>query len=70
MHCIDFDLIVAVCGSHGEVRLVNGYLPSEGHAEVCLDGVWVGACGIGWDNVDAAVVCRQLGYSSAGEMKL
>lgn len=34
--------------------------------EVCYDGVWSTVCSRGWSSGDAAVVCRQLGYSSTG----
>ena len=34
---------------------------------MCYKGVWGSICNSRWDNIDAAVVCRQLGFQ--GESK-
>ena len=52
----------------GEVRLVNGTSPYEGRVEICRGGQWGTLCMrySRWDYREAQVVCRQLGFSSAG----
>ena len=51
----------------GDVRLVNG-TDSAGRVEICLPHngalVWGTVCHKGWDNNEARVVCRQLGFNT------
>ena len=51
----------------GDIRLVGSNSPTEGRVEMCYRGIWGSVCNRGWSNVDAAVVCRQLGFQ--GESK-
>ena len=51
---------------NGDVRLVGGTSSLEGRVEICWERAWSTVCDDSWHNVDARVVCRQLGYSVAG----
>ncbi|XP_075929494.1 neurotrypsin-like [Petromyzon marinus] len=45
------------------LRLADGESEREGRVEVLVDGRWGTVCDDGWGHREAAVVCRQLGYS-------
>ena len=51
----DNDGDIRVNGTHSE-NVVAGRM------ELCLSGEWRAVCESGWDQNDASVVCRQLGY--------
>ena len=51
----------------GKVRL-SGPSEREGRVEVCYRGVWGAVMDGDWSNRDAAVVCRELGFPSQGQL--
>ena len=52
----------------GDVRLKGGgYF--YGQVQVCIGGVWGSVCrNEYWDNNDASVICKQLGFSPYGKI--
>lgn len=43
---------------------------SRGVVELCVNGTFGSLCDSGWDDEDASVVCRQLGFSQHGAIHL
>jgi len=63
--CTSFFFIpasLAVC-VNGSVRLVGSSVSGEGTVEICVNGMYGTVCDDRWDELEASVVCRQLGYS-------
>ena len=52
----------AMAASEGDVRLVRGGSSDRGVLEIFHDNQWGTVCEEGFDDVDAGVACRQLGY--------
>ena len=55
------------CTVEGSTRLIGGASDMEGRVEYCNNGRWGTVCNrIGWDSLDAMVVCRELGHYALG----
>ncbi|XP_053544367.1 deleted in malignant brain tumors 1 protein [Ictalurus punctatus] len=57
-NCSHYNDVGLICS--GSVRLMNGGSRCAGRVEVLQDGQWGTVCGLNWDKVDAAVLCREL----------
>ena len=53
----------------GTLRLVGSNSPVKGEVQVFIGGHWVRICDDGWDDNEASVVCRQLGFGTSGKVK-
>ena len=65
-----FNSRIEACTVFGAVRLHSRSEPSEGIVEFCDGFHWGRVCADGWDANDAAVVCKELGYTADGESKI
>ena len=60
----------SVC-TDGDVRLQGGSLSNKiGRVEVCARSQWGLVCDDEWDDTDATIVCRQLGYTGFSAITL
>ena len=52
--------------NEGTIRLADGAFTQQGRVEICTNGVWGTICDNGWDNADAYILCKGLGYGGSG----
>ena len=52
------------------MRLIGGINDAQGRVEMCYNNFWGQVCHDSWSTNDAGVLCKQLGYQSAGTVKL
>ena len=63
---ISDSVVVAGRCTQGSVRTSGSNSDRYGAVEVCVNGTWGTVCNDFWDDLDARVFCRQLGYSPYG----
>ena len=60
-----FTSLPSIDCTQNALRLLGGNSRGSGRVEICHNSVWGGFCG-SWDDADAQVICRQLGFSPIG----
>ena len=53
--------------TNGDIRIAGSSFTRLGRVEICVNSTWGTICDDYWDNSDASVVCKQLGYSPHGQ---
>ena len=55
--------------SDGDIRLMGGASSLEGRVEMCGNDSYSTVCDDFWDELEAQIVCRQLGYIGSSESR-
>ena len=65
------DIVIGPC-IDGSIRIIPSSARSaiKGRVEVCFNGIWGTICSLNWDDQDASVACKQLGYSAEGSTQI
>ena len=50
--------------TYGNINQLNSY---QGRVDICVNGTYIPICDLGWDNVDAQLVCRKIYGSRFGK---
>ena len=64
IYSIGFYLLFTDDCTEGAIRLAGRSTPTSGRVEVCVGRVWGTVTDDLWDNRDAVVACRQLGFNA------
>ncbi|XP_071482925.1 scavenger receptor cysteine-rich domain-containing protein DMBT1-like [Diadema antillarum] len=67
VHSEDAGVVCAGVDRSAGIRLVDGSSQFEGRIEVLVDNRWGTVCNDEWDDADADVACRQLGFGPAAD---
>ena len=67
MHC-NFSTGPPINCANGDLRLQGGITSLQGRVEMCYNHQWGTVCDDLWGTNDAKVACRQLGFSSSGNL--
>ena len=65
--CFDWFYVVPTNCTDGQIRLRGGSNYREGRVEICFNRIWGTVCDTYWDDREAQVACRQLGFPSIGK---
>ena len=65
--CQPFDLRLA----NQTTSTIEGfYQVYEGNVETCINGTYSSICDVGWDDIEAQLICNALGYAEPFYRKL